>query len=163
MNPAMEDLFLGGEDEEDQDLPAPRPAARAVNPRDQLRALGSFASRLTEPDFDFGHWVPSERREDGAWTMPYFEFSREALEFLGTARVLPGFDWIAWQHSAEARVLFGDRALIEQQATEEQLYRLLTVLIRGDRFGEGTLANAYESGLLTAIARRARNLADQSG
>jgi len=36
---------------------------------------------------------------------------------------------------------------------------LLTTIIRGDRFSEGELAGAYESGMLRAIVRRAAELA----
>jgi hypothetical protein len=131
-----------------------------MNDRDQLRTLGAWAERLAAPDFDFGHWVPSQERAGGIWTMPYFDFSPDALDFLRTCRVLPGFDWPAWQHTEEAQRLLNDHTKIHQ-ASAEQLYRLLTALIRGDRFGEGTLANAYESGLLTGIARRARDLAQE--
>lgn len=49
---------------------------------DRLRALGEWADRLSAPDFDFGHWVKSEQRADGVWTMGYYEFSAGALEFL---------------------------------------------------------------------------------
>jgi hypothetical protein len=37
--------------------------------------------------------------------------------------------------------------------------KLITSLKRGDRFNEGMLASAFESGLLTAIVRRAAVLA----
>jgi len=37
---------------------------------------------------------------------------------------------------------------------------VLTTLVRGERFSEGTLSEALESGLLLAIARRAEALLD---
>ena len=40
------------------------------------------------------------------------------------------------------------------QATVLDLARLLTVVIRGDRFAEGALAQAIESGLITAVLRQ---------
>ena len=43
-------------------------------------------------------------------------------------------------------------------ASADDLARLLTTLVRGDRFADGTLAHAHESGLLRAIARRAEVL-----
>jgi hypothetical protein len=128
--------------------------------RDRLRALGVWADRLEAPDFDFGHWVKPEQRADGAWTMPYFAFSAEALEFLKAAPI-EVFAWPNWMQTDEAQQLLADHTAIAQ-ATDEQLVRLLTALIRGDRFGEGTtLAGAYESGLLAGIARRARELGGQ--
>jgi hypothetical protein len=43
-------------------------------------------------------------------------------------------------------------------ASAEQLAKLLTVLIRQDRFVEGALNGAFEAGLLTGIVRRAAGL-----
>ena len=40
----------------------------------------------------------------------------------------------------------------------QQLQKLLTALIRQDRFVTGALAGAFESGLLTAIVRRVEQL-----
>jgi hypothetical protein len=128
--------------------------------REQLRALGEWADRLEAPDFDFGHWVKSEQRADSAWTMPYFAFSAEAIEFLKAAPI-EVFAWPEWLQTDEAHQLLADHTATAQ-ATDEQLVKLLTALTRGDRFGEGTLANACESGLLAAIARRAKVLAEAS-
>jgi hypothetical protein len=43
-------------------------------------------------------------------------------------------------------------------ATANQLAKVLTALIRGERFSEGTLREAFKSGLLLAVARRAKAL-----
>jgi hypothetical protein len=47
-------------------------------------------------------------------------------------------------------------------ATADELVKLTTSLVRADRFTEGTLAWAFESGLLLAIARRAEELSSGS-
>ena len=60
---------------------------------------------------------------------------------------------------AEAIALHGDRAVLAE-ATPEQLAMLLTALIREDRFNEGALGDSFESGIMTAIARRAKELVD---
>ena len=67
------------------------------------------------------------------------------------------FAWPAWKQTDEAISLRDDAAALAA-ATPEQLARLLTVLIRQDRFVEGALGSAYESGLLTSIVRRAAEL-----
>jgi hypothetical protein len=41
------------------------------------------------------------------------------------------------------------------------LRHLLTAIIRSDRFNEGSLAGAFESGLVLAICRRAVALASE--
>jgi hypothetical protein len=81
--------------------------------------------------------------------MPYFEFSDEAPEFLPTAPIVV-IAWPDWMQTDQAQRLPGDHATIAE-STDEQLVKLLTALILGDRFGEGTLARAYESGLLAAM------------
>src|SRR5207244_1533652 len=68
--------------------------------------------------------------------------------------VRSGFDWPTWSQTAEARNLQNDPHLLAQ-ATQVQLASLLTVCIRQDRFVEGALMSAYESGLLVRILERA--------
>jgi hypothetical protein len=126
------------------------------DPLDRLRPLAGYADVLESADFDFGHWVPSRRLENGSHSMPYFEFSEAALEFLAACPV-EVFDWPAWHQTEEAQALMHDRAVLGT-ATPDQLIKLLTALIRGDRFTEGNLAEAFEAGLLAAIARRASEL-----
>jgi len=48
-------------------------------------------------------------------------------------------------------------------ATPEQLAMLLTAIVRSDRFVEGSIAGAFESGLLVAICRRAATLLESGG
>jgi len=69
------------------------------------------------------------------------------------------FDWATWAESAEGQRLLGEPRHVAA-ATPDQLAKVLTTLIRGERFSEGTLSEALESGLLLAIARRAEALLD---
>ena len=71
--------------------------------------------------------------------------------------MLTDFDWPSWKDTPEALGLRDDPKVLKQ-ATSVQLAKLLTVLIRQDRFVEGALAGAYNSGLLTAVLRRAEGL-----
>ena len=50
-----------------------------------------------------------------------------------------------------------DREALER-ATVPELARLLTVVIRSEKFGEGAVADAIESGLVTAVLRRIEQL-----
>ena len=71
----------------------------------------------------------------------------------------PDFDWMTWTETDEARRLATDPEAIER-ATAEQLGRVLTVLVRQERFGDGALAGAIASGLVVRVLRRAAELAD---
>jgi hypothetical protein len=100
--------------------------------------------------------VPSDQRPDGVYTMPYYELSPQARELL-RAVPIEIFDWGAWLTTEEGRRLSTDKAALAE-ANVDQLIRLLTAIVRSDRFSEGSLAGAFESGLLEAIVRRAAAL-----
>ncbi|MCX7584927.1 DUF6508 domain-containing protein [Phenylobacterium sp. 58.2.17] len=64
------------------------------------------------------------------------------------------FDWVVWQTTPEGRMLLSDHSAIAG-ATAEQLSKVLTAHFRKDRFADGTLLEAFESGFMRAIAGRA--------
>ena len=131
--------------------------------RSRLQALAAFVDELEALDFDPGHWHPMAptRDDPNVSIMPWFELSDRANAFLNAVRgngwVEP-FDWMAWAQTDEGKALREDREALAK-ASADQLKRLLTALIRADRFSEGTLAWAFESGLMVAIAQRAGTLA----
>jgi len=95
--------------------------------------------------------------------MPWYELSPAAESYLRavgeSGMMLTDFDWPSWASTPEAKALHGDREVLAH-ATPDQLAMLLTALIREDRFNEGALGDSFESGIMTAIARRAKELAD---
>lgn len=129
--------------------------------RRRLSALADFLPALEGPDFEAGRWHDSERRGE-VWTMPWYELGPTAEAFLravvGNGWMMIGFDWPTWASTAEAMALRTDPAALAD-ATPDQIAKLLTALIRSDRFNEGTLGDAFESGYIAAIARRAAALA----
>jgi uncharacterized protein DUF6508 len=134
--------------------------------RGRLAAIADYADELESPDFDAGEWHDSEHRQtpDGeVLTMPWFERSERADAFVRTAidnGWVEPFDWMAWVKTDEAKALRDDREALAH-ATPDQLRRLLTAAIRADRFSEESLAWAFETGLMAAIARRAGTLANE--
>ncbi len=70
------------------------------------------------------------------------------------------FDWPTWARTPEAQALHDDRPTLAA-ATPGQLKKLVTAVVREDRFNEGALGGSFESGLMAAIARRAAALADE--
>lgn len=130
---------------------------------DGLRALAAMLPALEAPEFVAGRWHDSEKRDDGTLTMPWYELGPTADAFLRavgeSGLMLTGFAWPSWVSTPEAVALHGDREALAR-ATPDQLAMLLTALIRQDRFNEGALGESFESGLMTAIARRAKELAE---
>ena len=115
---------------------------------------------LEAPDADFGHWDDTPAVA-GTEHLPWFVFGPTADAF--RAAVVSGdwmirdFDWMTWLKGDEGQALRDDPEALAR-ATPDQLAKLLTAIIRSDRFVEGSMAGAFESGLLARIARRAAAL-----
>jgi hypothetical protein len=126
---------------------------------EHLAALASFVPLFSDPEVSFGAWAAGTT-EDAVITLPWFDFSDDGSRFLQTLYdygYVWEFDWPSWCKTAEAEALRDDPDALAG-ASEEQLARLLTALARADRFCEGALSEAYDSGLLLRIVRRAAEL-----
>ncbi len=132
--------------------------------RPRLDGLASLLPAFEAPDAEFGTWKGGGETEPGTFTMPWFSDSELTSRFVEVAYrdgwVRSDFDWGEWAQTPEARRLWDDRGAIEQ-ATALDLVRLLTVVIRSERFVEGAVADAIESGLVTAVLRRIEQLRTQ--
>jgi len=127
---------------------------------ERLRRLGAWADRFADPAFSFGEWVPARTGEDGVIAVPWFDISEAGQQFVSEMYELGwvyDFDWMTWLGTPEAQELSRDPEPIAA-ANADDLGKLLTAIIRGERFGDGQLEGAFHSGILLAIARRAQEL-----
>src|ERR1700761_1869980 len=69
--------------------------------------------------------------------------------------LVPSFDWMHWSGNSRYE---GGRGLASAPVTEA--VRMMTALIRGERFADGTIAAALEDGTLTAVVGRIRRWFD---
>lgn len=133
---------------------------------EQIESLVRFLPTFEEAGFTAGEWSPLAEVRPGEFQLPYACYGDVVEEFARTVYdqgwVLRDFDWAQWAQSAEAIALRDDEALLAE-ATPEQLARLLTIVIRQDRFVEGALLDAFESGLILRILRRAKIILDAGG
>ena len=134
--------------------------ASAMDLSDRLHVLADLVPVLEAPDADFGHWeLPPPR--DGVQSMGWFEFGPTAEAWrAAVARgdwIVVGFDWRSWLETERGRALRDDPDAIAS-ATPDELGWLLTAIVRSDRFVEGSIQGAFESGLLVRICRRAQAL-----
>jgi hypothetical protein len=131
---------------------------------DRLTALARFLPEFERPGFKAGEVRGGDEIAAKVFSMPFVSNGDVVQSFVETAYqhgwVLTDFDWPEWTQSDEAARFRDDRAI--DSATEEELAKLLTVCIRQDRFVEGTLLDAIESGLVLRIVPRAAALADRS-
>ncbi|MBL0403845.1 hypothetical protein JKG68_07710 [Microvirga aerilata] len=132
--------------------------------REQLEALASFLPTFTAPGFSFGHTVESRKTGD-VWSIPYYATAPEADDFVQVANDygwVRSFDWGEWAHSNEGKLFRTNLGALDH-ASPNQIAKVLTAVIRSDRFSEGALGNAFASGMLTRIVRRAKALLDDIG
>lgn len=128
---------------------------------ERLAGLAAWACRFAAPGLAFGQWARSEPDDAGVVQMPWYAYGPEAHQFIEEMYALgwvQDFDWMAWSTTPAARQLLENPSHV-RTAEADDLSHLLTTIIRGDRFSEGEVAAAFDSGLLSAIARRARELA----
>ena len=125
----------------------------------RLDGIVAFLPLFGSPGFDFGHWVTSRPDEPDVLIFPYFALSVTAEKFVKATYafgwVVSDFDWQTWAETTEAAELH-DGGNVLENASPEQLAKLLTWQIRLDRFSEGSLSRSFSSGLLPNILRRAK-------
>ena len=132
------------------------PDGRGVTVREGLDSLAALLSKFETPGFVFGRMVVPEH------SLPHFNFSPTASAFVHACYDggwVHSFDWPEWIESAEYSRLREDPAVLER-ATPEQLAKLITALVRGERFCDGVPNEAFEAGLPAGICRRAAALAE---
>ncbi len=102
-----------------------------------------------------GTWQSGEKDPDGVVTMPWFDYSDEALAFkracYANGWVDFTFNWTEW--GTDARRYMDDAGAIAT-IDVDTARRLITAHLRADRFNEGHLASVIESGHIAAILRR---------
>jgi hypothetical protein len=126
----------------------------------RLEAITRFLPEFEDPEFEFGRWEEPEDATPGVITLDYFLISRTGQEFIRACYDhgwVINFDWPEWKGTEEAKSLRDEEEVLNQ-ADPEQLAKLLTVLIRQERFVDGALNSAYESGLLVGILIRAKEI-----
>lgn len=129
----------------------------------RLSQLAAFAPRLRAANASFGEWRRGDdvTREQHVITSPWYSHSELAAKLIETLNksgwILSEFDWSRWAKTKEAKVLLSSPAAIAS-TDADQLTKILTTLVRKDRFCEGALAKAFGDGLLLAAAVRAEAL-----
>ncbi|MBV8523500.1 MAG: hypothetical protein JOY71_15480 [Acetobacteraceae bacterium] len=140
----------------------PEQTTRRVEPdnRVRLQGLARFVPIFTAPGFTFATWEAPPSDSSGIRYFGYCALSDEAQRFVQTAYDLnwvQQFNWSEWMNTPAGKKLWENPKRIAKASTDD-LARILTVWIRGERLNEGALNTAFESGVLTAIVKRAAAL-----
>ncbi|MFH5927479.1 DUF6508 domain-containing protein [Roseomonas xinghualingensis] len=132
----------------------------SATPRDALLGLAGLAPALSDPTFRHGCWHPATEDESGVITLDYYSPSKAEETFVHMAYrlgLVRSFDWPSWMQLPAARRLVDSPDHLAAVSFGE-LWRLITSIIRGDRFNEGMLASAFERRVVLGICRRAEAL-----
>lgn len=98
---------------------------------------------------EFGRWRGGERNEDGSFVMPWVDRHEEVSDFVRAFhdyRIVFPFDWSGWDEGREM-IEWDDYSGVDMLT----LRKLLTAIIRNDRFCEGALQDALEDGIIQRI------------
>ena len=99
----------------------------------------------------FGEMAGGEKIEENVSTFPYWKWSDITSEFFKIVhdmKLIVSFDWPGWEEGIQ---LLKDYEQTFQDLDEITLCKLLTVIIRADRFSDGTLVGAMEDGTISKI------------
>lgn len=127
---------------------------------ENLKALADFWPVFANPKFRWEIENTIEPKSKKEFTMPQRIWDKEATAFhkmVYEQEWVVDFDWTGWVETKEFKKMMDSQNGIET-ATPVQLAKLITALVRKERFCEGTLSEAATSGLLERITRRASQL-----
>ncbi len=128
--------------------------AQEVRPG-QIDAVLKYLPIFEGGDFEPGEWLTREG------CFPNFLYSPEVNDFIQTLYeqgIIYVFGWTSWKEEAE-RYQSDLNSLAGADLLT--LRKLLAAHVRADRFVEGHLASVFESGHITAILRRLKQIRDK--
>lgn len=129
--------------------------------REDLLAVLTFARRFDEPDFVAGDWIRPQPNQNGVEQVDYWSACEDVVRWqaaLYERHVMLAFDWTNPEWTREMRRYCVDPGLL---ATVDLLTirKVLTTLLRTERFCEGSLAAAFERGVPQAAMMRLAEIA----
>ncbi|MDX9694302.1 MAG: DUF6508 domain-containing protein [Bacteroidales bacterium] len=99
----------------------------------------------------FGKVVIDKKSKSRVQQFPYVEFNslgREFLALIDELKLIVVFDWMSWK---EGKQMLDDKNYEGLDAVA--LCKLITTIVRADRFSEGYLLSAFEDGDMLTILK----------
>ena len=101
----------------------------------------------------FGEWASAEKNEEENILFPYCIEAPIVSQFLHIVYRLPiiiSFDWGAWE---EGREIASNDDFDHDTLDLPTKCKLITAIVRNNRFCDGALVSAFESGLILRILK----------
>lgn len=123
--------------------------------------LANLAERFDDSSVISSTELPSWNPNDEVWVIHPILYPPIVDELIATAYeddwVRRDFDWTEWVDTPEAQRLLNDPESVTR-ASKQQVAYLLTVILRQDRFADGTILGAIKSGYLRSLLERIRTI-----
>jgi len=120
--------------------------------REQWQPLMDLIPEIEEA-LSFGEKGGGQKDPDGEMQMPYTIPAYVVTQFVDIVYEMPlmvSFDWPAWE---EGRKMANDPDFDFDSVDIPTKCKLITAVIRNDRFADGALVRAFESGLILKILK----------
>ncbi|WP_372775952.1 ADP-ribosylglycohydrolase family protein [Mangrovibacterium sp.] len=101
----------------------------------------------------FGELKGCERQEDGSYTFPYwytYEIVDRVHHIIHELKLIPVFDWSSWE---EGQSILENQNFDYATLDSITLCKLLTTIVRADRFNDGFLVSNFENGAVPGIIK----------
>lgn len=124
-------------------------------PEDTKRQLSDLNARVQAHTDEWGRRHENERTESGTLVFPWVEQSeliQEFVKFMYDNNLIVKFSWPEWQ---AGRDWYSHQDEMKYDGLDvETALKLLTAVIRNDRFNEGALVQAFEDGSFPKIIQK---------
>ncbi len=144
-------------------LHAKKDTAMILNEDNYMETINGFSKIDWRPLLDlipeiektskFGEMKGGEKNEKGVITMPYWVESLIVSRFHKIVYDLPiviSFDWGSWN---EGRKIVNDKNFNFDSIDIPTMCKIITAIVRNNRFCDGALVSAFESGLILKILK----------
>lgn len=128
--------------------------------QDDWQRLFDFIPKI-EVTEEFAEYNVITKNEKGEHILPYVANSDLVSDFILTAYelILPNFDWPQWKTGMQ---LINNKSTDYNSISLVDLCKLLTVIIRSDRYFDGNLAACFENGTILKILKAMRAKVENS-
>jgi hypothetical protein len=118
----------------------------------EIENLTAFLPRLYSEGFmPVLSWSGGEKRNDGAFTLPYPNYNPVVEELF---RLISSEGWLDYEYKPEqAAQMLKDEKFIKI-ASISQIKTMLTFCVRGERFSDGHWAQMIEEGYIRKLLER---------
>ncbi len=112
---------------------------------------------------EFGEVNGGEQLENGSFTFPYWSSSEivdKVFQLIHELSLVPAFDWTSWN---EGKSILNSKEFNYSTLDTITLCKLLTTIVRADRFNDGFFVLNFENGVIPKIIKAIKRNENKDG